>query len=98
MTKSTFQLTVPQSLYDAVVKACEQGFADSYLFGALLIGNRLEPRTLTGWRKMRDRKDFMDLIKDLKIELVKPTPYPGDGNRMSASELSDFSPKRRQAA
>ena len=34
--RSTFLLTVPQALYDAVSDACGQPFADSYLYGAEL--------------------------------------------------------------
>lgn len=84
---STFLLTVPQELYDDVCDACGQPFADSYLFGAELHGRVLWPRTQIGWERMRDRRDFTDLMKRLGLILEKPEPYPGDGNRLPSPEI-----------
>lgn len=97
--KSTFLLTVPQALYDAVCDACGQPFADSYLYGANLQGRALWPRTRIGWERMRDRRDFTDLLKRLGLTLEKPDHYPGDGTRMPSPEM-EFAPRgrRREAA
>ncbi len=86
MTRSTFQLTVPQDLYDAVCEDVEQPFADSYLYGAKLSGTRLTPRTVTAYHKMRDRRDFMSLLVRLSIFLEKPTPFPGAGDRPTGQQ------------
>ncbi len=96
---STFLLTVPQSLYDSVCDACGQPFADSYLYGADLRGRSLWPRTQIGWERMRERRDFMDLMRKLGLILEKPEAYPGDGTRLPSPEI-EFSPKgrRRDAA
>lgn len=98
MTQSTYQLTVPQSLYDATCDDCSQAFADSYLYGAELRGSALTPRTLTAYRKMMDSSDFRRLMTGLNLTLVKPAPYPGDGYRMTAEEAFAARPARRKAA
>lgn len=85
--RSKFRLTVPQSFYDAVCDAVDADFAGSYLPGATLDGQYLRPRTLCGWRKMADRSDFIALLKRLQITMVKPTPFPGNGDRLSAEDL-----------
>ena len=86
MTKSAFRLTVPESLFEAVSLAVDQSFADSYLFGATLNGLALTPRTLTGYGKMKDRSQCMKVLRGLGITLIKPTPWPGDGERLGGSE------------
>lgn len=86
--RSKFLMTVPESLYQATCAEVDQAFADTYLPGARLEGQYLHPRTLTGWDKMRDRQDFGRLLKRLEITMVKPLPYPGEGDRMSAQELN----------
>lgn len=98
MTQSTYQLTVPQSLYDATCDDCGQPFADSYLYGADLRGSVLTPRTLTAYRKMMDRTEFRRLMTGLNLTLAKPAPYPGDGLRMTAEEAFAVKPQRRRAA
>lgn len=98
MVQSTYQLTVPQSLYDATCEECGQAFADSYLYGAELRGTALTPRTLTAFRKMMDRTEFRRLMTGLNLNLVKPAPYPGDGLRMTSEEAFAARPARRKAA
>lgn len=83
MPRSTYRLSVPQELYDSVCEAVDQDFADAYLFGAMLIARKLTPRTLTGWHKMRDRHEFVALLKKLGLELVRPAPWKADGSRPS---------------
>jgi hypothetical protein len=81
-------MTLPLELYDAVCERIDQGFADSYLTGAELVGRRLTPRTHTAWRRMRDTAAFRDLLKEAKLELVEPDPFPGrDGRRLSHKEI-----------
>lgn len=86
MVQPTFRLTVPESLYDAVCQGVDQPFADSYLTGASLTGTTLTPRTLVGYHKMRDRADFRALLTGLGMTLARPTPYPGEGDRLSAKD------------
>lgn len=87
--KSTYQLTVPQSLYDAVCEACSQGFADSYLYGARLDGKELTPRTLTAALALEQDSRFRDLAKGLGVRVIRPAPYPGAGDRPTAKAAKD---------
>ena len=86
MAASTYRLTVPQGLYDALADGVSQEFADSYLFGATLDGRVLTPRTECGWSRMTDRYDCRAVLKRLGIDLVRPTPFPGEGNRLTADD------------
>lgn len=88
--RSTFKLSVPQVLYDDVCDACGQEFADSYLYGASLDGSALSPRTLTGYERMRERSEFRHLLGQLNLKLVKPTPFPGNGDRWTAKEAKGW--------
>jgi len=87
MATPSFRLTVPQSLFDAIASKVSQEFADSYLTGASVEGTVIIPRTLTGYQKMIDRWDFREALKDLGLSCAKPTPFPGEGNRLPAKEL-----------
>lgn len=89
---STYPLSVPQDLYDDVCDACTQPFADSYLYGAEIRGRNLWPRTLTGWEKMRQSRDFMDVLEVTTLKLEKPTPFTPNCGRASAADLG-FQPK-----
>lgn len=81
-------MNLPIELYDAVCERIDQTFADSYLTGAELVGRKLTPRTLIAYDKMRDSSAFKDFLKEAKIELVRPTPWPGpDGKRLSHKEI-----------
>ncbi len=82
-----FLVTVPRSLYEAVCDGVGQPFADSYLTGAVLHEGKLWPRTLTGWQKMRDVGNFMRLLSELEIKLMKPEPYPGNGDRLTIEQM-----------
>lgn len=95
--RSKFVMTVPESLYQAVCERVGEDFAGSYMAGARLDGQYLHPRTLTGYSNMRWHRDFMALLNDLKITMVKPTPYPGEGDRMSADDLCRGIHKDRSA-
>lgn len=81
--RSTYRLTVSQDLYDATCAETDQPFADSYLFGSEQRGDRLFPRTVTGYLKMRDSRGFMQLLGHLKMTLIRPDPFPGGGDRMT---------------
>ena len=87
MADHKFRLTVPESLYDAIASRISVEFADSYLTGASLTGTVIVPRTLTGYAKMMDRWDFREVLKEMGLSLAKPTPFPGEGDRLSAKEL-----------
>lgn len=87
MATPKFRLTVPQSLFDAIASKVNQEFADSYLTGASITGTVIVPRTLTGYHKMMDRWDFREALKEMGLSCAKPTPFPGDGDRLSAKEL-----------
>jgi hypothetical protein len=80
-------MTMPQELYDAVCDAVSQGFADSYLTGAVLFGKKLTPRTLTAWQKMSDSYAFKMLLKNAGIELVKPLPFHLQAAPLSHKEI-----------
>ncbi len=88
--KSTFVLTVPQEFYNLTCAATGQPFADSYLYGASLEGPRLIPRTRTGYRNMKDRRDFMTLLKKLGIVLVEPPLWQEAGKHHPAKSARDF--------
>lgn len=84
--KPKFRLTVPDDLYQETCDATEPAFAESYLFGATLGGAYLTPRTLTAYEKMKGRWDFVQLLKRLKLTLIKPEPWPGKGDRASSED------------
>ena len=95
--RSKFVMTVPDGLYQSTCAEVSEDFAGSYLPGAKLDGPNLHPRTLIGWKKMVENRDFMALMKRNKMIVVKPTPYPGDGDRMSTADLApgeSFTPRR----
>jgi hypothetical protein len=83
MPRSTYRLTVPQDFYDAVCEACDQPFADSYLFGATLVRSHLTPRTVTAWTEDARPQRFHAAPEALNIVLDKPPLWPGDGSRLS---------------
>lgn len=81
-------MNLPPELYDAVCERIDQGFADSYLTGAELMGRKLIPRTYTAWRRMQDTSAFRDLLKEAGIELIQPVLWPGkDGKALSHKEI-----------
>lgn len=84
--QSQYRLTVPESLWLATYDACGPDFADSYLYGASLVGSALTPRTLTAFRRMRETRDFTNLLKELGINLVQPPPFHLSGNPHSAKD------------
>lgn len=72
-----FPLTVPRSLWDAVAEAVNPEYADSYLWDArLLAGQRLMPRTVMAFERLRDNWAVKQLFKTMEIELEKPTKPP----------------------
>ena len=85
--KPRYSLDVPSSLWVVVAEATSPEFADSYLFGAELNGTMLEPRTLTGYRMMRDRGDFMSLLSKLGLTLKQPAPWSRGCGKRSSDEV-----------
>lgn len=93
-------ITVPQELYDAVVAEADEPYADSYLWGAVLNGTNLIPRTVIAWERLRDRRAVREAIQRLKINLVKPEPWgkPGGSQRSwkEVADEEDLKPRRRR--
>lgn len=87
--RSTFQLSVPQHLYDATCDACGQGFADCHLYGAKLAGTALTTRTLTAAIGLERDGAFKAMADKLGIKIIRPTPYPGEGDRPSAKQAKE---------
>lgn len=73
-----FPVSVPIDLYRDVEKIAGGEFADSYLYGAILHNDRLLPRTVTAWERLRDHPEIIAQLKRDGIELVKPEPYRGE--------------------
>lgn len=69
-------LTVPRSLWDAMAVALGEPFADSYLSGARLYGDRLAPRGETAWQRLDRNRVVRKLLGELGITLDKPLPPP----------------------
>ena len=67
-------VTVPRHLYDEMLKACGEPFADSYLSGAELHQNILLPRTHKAWERITESWAAKDVLRHLKITLREP-PY-----------------------
>jgi hypothetical protein len=65
-------VTVPRELYDEMLKACGEPFADSYLSGAELHQNILLPRTHKAWERMTESWAAKDVLRFLKIILREP--------------------------
>ena len=79
-----FELTVPMALWRAVAVATREAFADSYLWGAILDGNKLFPRTSIAHDEMAKSYACKTALKGLGIELVDIKPFdgiPGKGDR-----------------
>jgi len=72
-----FPITVPEVLWKAMASAVRETFADSYLWGAKLSGNYLEPRTVTAWYALDGDFNARKTLKELGITLVKPEPFNG---------------------
>lgn len=77
---------IPESLWLAVAGVQSTGFADSYLYGAVLRNRQLIPRTISGYLALRDK--CSKLLEHLNIELVKPKPFHESGRSPAAEELA----------
>lgn len=88
-----FPLTVPPQLHTAISNVAGEPFADSYLWGAELSGKTLRLRTLQAWHAVQAQHAVRDVLRAMRIESPKPTPWPGDGSRMSAANDLGFSPE-----
>jgi hypothetical protein len=67
-----FDIYVPQELFDEIAGATSEDWANSYLHQATFDGERLVPRTNTGWEKMRDHRSFMLILNRRRIRLIEP--------------------------
>jgi hypothetical protein len=70
-------LTVPLSLWGQLAALVSPAFADSYLSGAQLSGDRLTPRTLTAFERLRESLPARGLLQGLGLDLIKPEPFRG---------------------
>lgn len=76
-------ITVPQSLHDAMVQATSEGFAVSYLCGAILDHPILRPRTGIAKERLEDSISAMRVLDGQGIKLGEPlrpqerVPLPG---------------------
>lgn len=68
----TIPSTVPAFLFDAMTKATSRDFAQSYLFGAEIVGRRLTPRTRIAWERLSRNPDAVDVLESLDLSLAKP--------------------------
>jgi hypothetical protein len=68
-------VTVPHHLYDEMLKACGEPFADSYLSGAELHQNILLPRTHKAWERITESWAARDVLRFLKITLREPPHF-----------------------
>lgn len=82
-----FPLTVPDEVYTAVANVAGEPFADSYLWGARIHGGKLHLRTRCGWDALMGNHSIREVLKKLGLDVPRPTFFPGDGTRPSASEL-----------
>lgn len=86
-----FQPTVPKHIYQAVAQAAGEPFADSYLWGARLGGDKLMTRTVIAHERLSGRADAMRALTDLGVSLICPTPWPGaTGDAISGREALPF--------
>lgn len=90
-------VTVSQALYDEVANDHEEPFADSYLWGATLIGDKLTPRTVTAWERLN--RQARKALSRAGVTLVKPEPFASrrGGSQRSWTEVApEAAPTRKR--
>jgi hypothetical protein len=93
-----FELTVPTEFYRVVANVSGEDFADSYLWGATLSGKVLMLRTLTAYNAIMGASAVLRAIHDDGVKIEKPSPWPGDGSRMSvANDLPGYIPAKKKS-
>ena len=77
------QMTVPRHVHDAVVEACGEPFAGSYLSGAVVSDSGvLLPYTRTAWSRLTKNFNAMDALRRVRVTVKEP-PRFGDTARPS---------------
>lgn len=112
LAKPAFPLTVSTELWEAFAETFSPEFADSWLWGARVIGDKLLPRTRTGYRKLNDvcfqskRKNGQSsaggkVMADFKLTLMEPPLFQDSGQKSAMEILPDLyfdAPRKRSAA
>lgn len=92
-----WQITVPQSLYDAIADPLGEPYADSYLWGAVVRGSNLIPHTVTAWERLTQNFNAREAIKAQKLTIIKPAPWGSKGGSdRSSAELFELLPDPRK--
>lgn len=80
---SYLQMTVPRHVHDAVVEACGEPFAGSYLSGAVVSDSGvLLPYTRTAWSRLTGNAGAMTALRRVRVTVKEP-PRFGDAARPS---------------
>lgn len=99
--KPKFQTSVTLDLWEAVMSVTSAGFADSYLYGAMVMDGTLEPRTLIAYDILLRDKGVRNVLNHFGLVLRKPEPWRDGNGKLTASECygmlgeSPFKKKRR---
>lgn len=86
---------IPQSLWQAVAGVQSPGFADSYLYGAVLRHGTLFPRTVTAYLALHEKCSI--LLANLEIKLDKPAPFDPARRTTAVEELSKHFARKHAA-
>jgi len=74
-------MTVPRHVHDAVVQACGEPFAGSYLSGAVVSeSGSLLPYTRTAWSRLTGNAGAMEALRRVRVTVKEP-PRFGDTAR-----------------
>ena len=75
MAEPQLALTVPRKVWDAMANDVRPTFADSYLSGARVVGERITPHTMTAYLALTANKWAMKSLVDVGLQLIKPLRY-----------------------
>lgn len=69
-------MTVPRHVHDAVVQACGEAFAGSYLSGAVVSESGvLLPYTRTGWARLTGNAGAMEALRRVRVTVKEPPRF-----------------------
>ena len=91
-------LTISRELWDAFADTFSPEFADSWLYGAKVVGKSLIPRTQTGYRKLvdccfisksksRGNSAGGNILAEFGLDLAKPLPFHLSGQPSAIEEM-----------
>jgi hypothetical protein len=81
-----FPLSIPESIWRSVAVSISPGFADSYLYGAVIHEGSLIPRTVTAYLALKEKAS--KLLDSIGLDLIKPKPFHEQGRPSAAEELA----------